>query len=184
LAATGVWGSQQVGLGGRSEYDGVFGIWYGKGPGVDRSGDPFKHGNFAGTSPHGGVLVLFGDDHVAKSSTAAHQSEPALIAAGIPSLNPANIQEYLDYGVAAIEMSRYAGCWVGMKCLADTVDGAASVQVGPERMRIVTPTDFDMPGEDVHIRIESGGLNAITLDQERRLMDVRLPAAQAFARAN
>src|SRR5699024_7452958 len=87
LAATAVWGSQQAALGGRSDYDGVFGIWYGKGPGVDRSGDPFKHGNFAGTSPHGGVLILFGDDHVAKSSTAAHQSEPALIAAGIPSLN-------------------------------------------------------------------------------------------------
>ncbi|MDN5939741.1 MAG: indolepyruvate ferredoxin oxidoreductase family protein, partial [Salinisphaera sp.] len=179
LAATAAWGTQQVGLGGHSDYDGVFAIWYGKGPGVDRSGDPFKHGNLAGTAPHGGVLVLFGDDHLAKSSTTAHQSEPALIAAGIPVLNPASIQEYLDLGVIAIELSRYAGCWVGMKCVADTVEGAASVAVAPNRVQLVTPTDF-APPDDVHI--SAGGFNPVA--QEQRLMRARLPAAQAFVRAN
>src|SRR5690606_3143676 len=121
LAATSVWGTQQLPMFGKTDFEGVFGIWYGKGPGVDRSGDAFKHGNMAGTSEHGGVLVLMGDDHMAKSSTVAHQSEHALIAAMMPVLNPATVQEYLDYGLYAIALSRYSGVWVGMKCLTDTV---------------------------------------------------------------
>ncbi|NLO78975.1 MAG: indolepyruvate ferredoxin oxidoreductase family protein [Xanthomonadaceae bacterium] len=179
LAATAIWGTQQVGLGGRSNYDGVFAIWYGKGPGVDRSGDVFKHANEAGTAPYGGVLVLFGDDPTAKSSTVAFQSEPALIAAGIPVLNPANIQEYLDLGLVAFAMSRYAGVWVGMKCITDTVDGSASVIVDPWRVQLVTPTDFELPPDGVHIRVPD-----TALAKEQRLWRVRLPAVQAFARAN
>ncbi|MEP4193620.1 MAG: indolepyruvate ferredoxin oxidoreductase family protein, partial [Sneathiella sp.] len=139
LAATSIWGTQQLHLSGKSDYDGVFGIWYGKGPGVDRSGDVFKHGNMAGTTEHGGVVVLMGDDHTAKSSTVAHQSEQALVAAMIPVLNPATVQEYLDYGLYAIALSRYSGCWVGMKCLTDTVESSATADVGPDRVKISIP---------------------------------------------
>lgn len=177
LAATAIWGTQQLGK--DSEYDGVFSIWYGKGPGVDRSGDVFKHGNMAGTSRHGGVLVLFGDDHLAKSSTVAHQSEPGLIAASMPVLNPATLQEYIDYGLAALAMSRYSGCWVGMKCVTDTVEGSASVSIDPQRAQFVTPADFELPPEGVHLRFPDA-----ILDQEERLIQVKLPAVQAFARAN
>lgn len=179
LAATAIWGTQQVGLNNESDYDGVFAIWYGKGPGVDRSGDVFKHGNIAGTSPHGGVLVLFGDDHLAKSSTVPHQSEPALIAASIPILNPANIQEYLDYGLAAFAMSRFSGCWVGMKCVTETVEGSASVIVNPYRMQLINPPDFQLPPDGVHLRFPDA-----LLVQEERLLTIKLPAAQAFVRAN
>lgn len=179
LAATSVWGTQQTGLGGRSKHDGVFGIWYGKGPGVDRSGDPMKHGNMAGSAPHGGVLLLFGDDPLAKSSTLAHQSEQALMASMIPVLNPASIQEYLDYGLAAFALSRYSGCWVGMKCVTDTVEGSASVSIDPERLQLLVPEDFELPPEGVHIRFPD-----TPLEQERRLVRYKLPAAQAFVRAN
>jgi indolepyruvate ferredoxin oxidoreductase len=179
LAATAVWGTQQVGLGGRSDYDGVFALWYGKSPGVDRSGDAFKHGNLAGTAPHGGVLVLFGDDHIAKSSSAAAQSEPALMAAHIPFLNPANVQEYLDYGLIGIALSRYAGCWVGMKCVTDTVESSGSVEVDPQRVQLVEPQEFILPPEGVHIRWPDS-----PLAQEQRLLRLKLPAVQAFARAN
>ncbi|MCZ6823851.1 MAG: indolepyruvate ferredoxin oxidoreductase family protein, partial [Deltaproteobacteria bacterium] len=127
LAATAVWGSQQVNLLEGARYDGVFGIWYGKGPGVDRSCDALKHGNYAGTSPHGGVLVLTGDDPSARSSSIAHQSEHALIHCGIPILNPSSIQEYLDLGLYGWALSRFSGCWIGFKCLTDTVDSSRSV---------------------------------------------------------
>jgi len=133
LAATAVWGSQQVGLIGDALYDGVFAIWYGKGPGVDRSGDPLKHGNFAGSAAKGGVLALCGDDHAARSSTIAHQSEHALMHFGMPILHPANIQEYLDFGLLGFALSRYSGCWVGFKCVTDTVESSATVSVGPDR---------------------------------------------------
>jgi indolepyruvate ferredoxin oxidoreductase len=106
LAATAVWGSQQVNLYPSAKYDGVFSMWYGKGPGVDRTGDVFKHGNSAGSSPHGGVLVLAGDDHAAKSSTLAHQSEHIFKACGLPVLFPSNVQEYLDFGLHGWAMSR------------------------------------------------------------------------------
>jgi len=178
LAATAVWGSQQAGLLPKPRYDGVFGIWYGKGPGVDRSCDAIKHGNYAGTAPKGGVLALTGDDPGAKSSSIAHQSEQALIHCGIPILNPANVQEYLDFGLLGIALSRYSGCWVGMKCLTDTVDSGSSVSVDPDRIRIALPTDFT-PAEGLHI-----GWANLPLAVEERLYEKRLPAAQAFARAN
>ena len=122
LAATACWGTQQVGLRPGAQYDGVFSIWYGKGPGVDRSGDALNHGNMAGTSKNGGVLVLAGDDHGAKSSTTAHQSEQALIAAMIPIFYPSSVQEYLDYGLYGFELSRFSGAWVGIKCVGDIVE--------------------------------------------------------------
>ena len=145
LAATAVWGSQQGGLFGDSSYDGVFAMWYAKGPGVDRSGDVLKHGNSAGSSPHGGVLLLAGDDHTAKSSTLAHQCEHTFADAMIPVLNPAGVQEFLDLGLYGWAMSRYSGCWVGFKTIAETVDSSASVYVDPRRVRIAIPEDFEMP---------------------------------------
>jgi indolepyruvate ferredoxin oxidoreductase len=125
LAATSIWGTQQVGLFPGAKYDGVFAMWYGKGPGVDRCGDVFKHANAAGTAKHGGVLVLAGDDHAAKSSTLAHQSEHILKACLIPVLHPANVQEYLDFGLHGFAMSRFSGCWIGFKCVTDVVESGA-----------------------------------------------------------
>ncbi len=179
LAATSIWGTQQLPMFGKTDFDGVFGIWYGKGPGVDRSGDVFKHGNMAGTSAHGGVLVLMGDDHMAKSSTVAHQSEQALMASMIPILNPATVQEYLDYGLYGIAMSRYSGAWVGMKCLTDTVESSATAYVGPDRVEIIIPEDIDTPADGVHIRWPDN-----SLAQETRLMRHKLPMIKAFVRAN
>jgi indolepyruvate ferredoxin oxidoreductase len=178
LAATAVWGSQQANLLEGPKYDGVFAMWYGKGPGVDRSCDALKHGNYAGSSPRGGVLVLCGDDPGAKSSSIAHQSEPALIHCGIPVLNPASVQDYLDLGLYGFALSRYSGCWVGFKCLTDTVDSAASVEVGPGRVRVRLPEDFDPPA-GLHI-----GWTNYPLQVEARLYQQRLPAVQAFVRAN
>jgi indolepyruvate ferredoxin oxidoreductase len=177
LAATAVWGTQQANLHPGAKYDGVFGIWYGKGPGVDRSCDAIKHGNYAGTAPKGGVLALCGDDPGAKSSSIAHQSEHALIHCGIPILNPSSVQEYLDLGLAGFALSRFSGCWVALKCLTDTVDSAASVEVGPERVRLVEPDFARGPG--FHI-----GWANLPIEVERRLYQQRLPAAQAFVRAN
>jgi indolepyruvate ferredoxin oxidoreductase len=179
LAATALWGTQQIHLYPGAKYDGVFGIWYGKGPGVDRCGDVFKHANYAGTSKHGGVLVLAGDDHMAKSSTTAHQSEPALIAANMPIIHPASVQEYLDYGLHGFAMSRYSGLWVAFKVLSETVDSSASVYVDPHRVEIHTPTDFTIPPEGVHIRWPDEWLG-----QERRVLTLKLPAARAYWRAN
>ncbi len=179
LAATAVWGSQQAMLQPGPKVDGVFAIWYGKGPGVDRSTDPIKHGNYLGTARHGGVLALCGDDPGAKSSSIAHQSEHALIHCGMPILNPSNVQEYLDLGLLGWGLSRYSGCWVGFKCLTDTVDSGASVEVGADRVRIVEPTDFRLPEVDHHVTF-----NNLPLRIEQQLYQVKLPAAQAFARAN
>src|SRR5262249_31425400 len=145
LAATAVWGSQQLGLFPGAKYDGVFAVWYGKGPGVDRSGDALKHGNSAGTAPHGGVLALAGDDHTCKSSTLAHQSELAFIDAAIPVLNPAGIEDILALGLYGWAMSRYTGAWVAFKTVAEIMDSSASVSVDPGRAPIALPTDFDMP---------------------------------------
>ena len=152
LAATAVWGSQQVGLFPGAKYDGVFAMWYGKGPGVDRSGDVFKHGNAAGTARHGGVLLLAGDDHTCKSSTLPHQSEYAFIDASIPVLNPSGVQDILDLGLYGWAMSRYSGCWVAFKTIAETMDSSASVFVDPDRVEIVTPADFEMPPGGLNIR--------------------------------
>ncbi|CAD6524163.1 indolepyruvate ferredoxin oxidoreductase family protein [Paraburkholderia sabiae] len=179
LAATAVWGSQQVNLYPSAKYDGVFSMWYGKGPGVDRSGDVFKHGNSAGSSRHGGVLVLAGDDHAAKSSTLAHQSEHLFKACGLPVLFPSNVQEYLDFGLHGWAMSRYSGLWVAMKCVTDVVESSASVDIDPHRTQIILPGDFDMP---------EGGLNIRWPDpplvQEARLLDYKWYAGLAYVRAN
>ncbi|MCC7168647.1 MAG: indolepyruvate ferredoxin oxidoreductase family protein, partial [Rhodospirillales bacterium] len=179
LAATACWGTQQVNLFQGARYDGVFALWYGKGPGVDRSGDVFKHANNAGTAAKGGVLVLAGDDHAAKSSTVAHQSEYAFMDAAMPVLNPAGVQELLDYGLIGWAMSRYAGLWVAMKAMTETVDSSASVAIDPERLVLVEPADFRMPPGGLNIR-----LGDAVLAQEKRLLDHKLAAALAFARAN
>ena len=131
LAATACSGTQQVGLDGESRYDGVFAIWYAKGPGVDRSGDAIRHGNLFGTARHGGVLLLLGDDHICESSTTAHQSEYAMVDALVPVLNPAGVQEILEYGLLGIAMSRFTGGWVALKCVHDTVESTASIPVDP-----------------------------------------------------
>jgi len=179
LAATALWGSQQLRLFAGARYDGVFGMWYGKGPGVDRSGDVFRHANLAGTAPNGGVLVLAGDDPACKSSTVPSQSEHALMDAMIPVLNPANVQDLLDFGLVGWAMSRYSGCWVGMKCITDNVESSASVAVDPGRVQIRLPDDFEMPQGGLHIRWPDQ-----PLEQEHRLHRYKIFAAQAFARAN
>jgi len=179
LAATAIWGTQQLNMFPGAKYDGVFSMWYGKGPGVDRCGDVFKHANSAGTSKHGGVLVLAGDDHAAKSSTLAHQSEHILKACCIPVLNPANVQEYLDFGLHGFAMSRYSGCWIAFKCVTDVVESGASVYVDPRRVNIVLPQDFALPPGGVNIRWPDG-----FLEQEARLLDYKVYAALAYVRTN
>ena len=179
LAATALWGTQQVNLYPGAKYDGVFGIWYGKGPGVDRSGDVLRHANMAGTAPHGGVLLLAGDDPGCKSSTVPSQSEHALMDANIPVLTPANVQEILDFGLYGWAMSRYSGCWVGLKCITDNIDTSASVSVDPARVCITIPDDFEMPEGGVNIRWPDP-----PLDQEHRLQRYKVHAALAFARVN
>ncbi|MBY4946612.1 indolepyruvate ferredoxin oxidoreductase family protein [Cupriavidus respiraculi] len=179
LAATAVWGSQQVNMYPGAKFDGVFGMWYGKGPGVDRTGDVFKHGNSAGSSPHGGVLVLAGDDHSAKSSTLAHQSEHMFKACGLPVLFPSNVQEYLDYGLHGWAMSRYSGLWVAMKCVTDVVESSASVELDPHRVEIALPQDFIMPQGGLNIRWPDP-----PLEREARLLDYKWYAALAYVRAN
>jgi indolepyruvate ferredoxin oxidoreductase len=178
LAATALWGTQQAELRGEGKYDGVFGLWYGKGPGVDRSGDAMKHANMAGTSPKGGVLMALGDDHTGESSTVLHQSEWALVDAYMPILNPAGVQEILDYGIYGYALSRFAGVWVGLKTMKDTVEATAVVDGRPDRVQIVLP-EFDMP---------EGGLNIRLIDtphaQEARMIDYKRFAAEAFGHAN
>ena len=178
LAATAVWGSQYVPLLARPKFDGVFGIWYGKGPGVDRSGDVLKHANAAGTSPLGGVIAVAGDDHGAKSSTQAHQSDQAFVSAGMPVLYPSDVQEILDFGLHGIAMSRYAGCWVGLKLVTEVVEGSGTVLVSPDSPSIVLP-ERPESASDVHIkRFE------MPAQQEARLYQRRLPASLDYARAN
>ena len=179
LAATAIWGTQQVGMFPGAKCDGVFGMWYGKGPGVDRCGDVFKHANSAGTSKHGGVLVLAGDDHAAKSSTLAHQSEHILKACCIPVLSPSSVQDYLDLGLHGYAMSRYSGCWIGFKCVTDVVESGATVVVDPQRVQIRLPEDFSLPAGGLNIRWPDG-----ILEQEARLLDWKVYAALAYARAN
>src|SRR4029079_10264619 len=179
LAAAAIWGTQQVGMFPGAKYDGVFGLWYGEGPGVDRCGDVFKHANAAGTSKTGGVLVLAGDDHGAKSSTLPHQSEHIFKACCIPVLNPSNVQDYLDLGLHGIAMSRYSGCWIAFKCVTDVVESGASVEVDPDRVKIRLPTDFTLPPGGLNIRWPDG-----ILEQEARILDWKVYAALAYARAN
>ena len=179
LAATALWGSQQAELRGEGKFDGVFGIWYGKGPGVDRSGDVFRHANFAGTSKHGGVLALMGDDHTAESSTTAHQSEFHFLDVMIPILNPAGVQEIIDYGLYGFAMSRFCGTWAALKCMHDTVESTAVVDGDPDRVKIVIPDDFRMPPGGLNIRLQD-----TVLGQEARLYDYKRDAMLAFIRAN
>ncbi len=180
LAATAIWGTQQLEFDkANNKYDGVYGIWYGKGPGVDRCSDVFKHGNLAGTSPAGGVIAIAGDDHVAKSSTAAHQSDHIFKACGLPVFFPASAQEILDLGLHAFAMSRFAGVWTSMKTIQEVVESAASIDVSADRVQIVLPQDFVMPPGGVHIRWPD-----TALAQEARLFDYKWYAALAYVRAN
>ena len=179
LAATAVWGSQQVNLFPGARYDGVFGLWYGKGPGVDRSMDVIRHANAFGTSKFGGVLAVAGDDHAAKSSTLPHQSEHMFIGASIPILNPASVQEVLDLGIFGWELSRYCGAWVALKAVTENMDSAISAEIDPERVHIQIPDDFVLPDDGVHGRWPDGAL-----EQELRLNKYKIYAAREFARVN
>lgn len=181
LAATAVWGTQQVNLLGGSNYDGVFGIWYGKSPGVDRSGDVMRHANAYGTSPKGGVLAICGDDHACKSSTLPCQSDHALYAYMIPMLYPASIQEFVEYGILGIEMSRYSGCWTALKVTSENVETSGTVDLSRENRLILTPdaSEFEMPKGGVHIR-----LGDAPRDVDWRLQNYKLFACHAFARKN
>jgi indolepyruvate ferredoxin oxidoreductase len=179
IAATAIWGSQQAELRGEGKFDGVFGLWYGKGPGVDRTGDVFRHANFAGTSKHGGVLALMGDDHTAESSTTAHQSEYHFIDVMIPILNPAGVQEILDYGLYGWAMSRFCGTWVALKSMHETVESTAVIDGSLERVNIVIPEDFIAPEGGLNIRLRD-----TILGQEARLHDYKRDAMLAFVRAN
>ncbi|HEX6834830.1 MAG TPA: indolepyruvate ferredoxin oxidoreductase family protein [Rudaea sp.] len=179
LGATMVWGTQQANLFPGAKYDGVFAMWYGKGPGVDRTGDVFKHGNAAGTSKNGGVLALAADDHACRSSTLPHGSELEFVSAMMPVLNPAGVQDILDMGMLGWAMSRFTGRWVGFKTIAETVESSASVNVNPHQLDIVLPEDFELPPGGLNIRWPDP-----PLDQEMRLHQYAVKAACAFARAN
>jgi len=179
LAATAIWGAQQAELVGEGKYDGVFAMWYGKGPGVDRTGDVFRHANHAGTSKHGGVIALLGDDHTCESSTSAHQSEFAMVDYMIPVLNPAGVQEMLDYGLHGIAMSRFAGVWVGLKCVKDNVESTAVVDGRVDRVTTIIPSDFVMPAGGLNIR-----LGDQALAKEARLHEYKRDAILAYTRAN
>ncbi|MCA1398864.1 indolepyruvate ferredoxin oxidoreductase family protein [Bradyrhizobium sp. BRP56] len=179
LAATAIWGSQQLALSPGAKYDGAVGIWYGKGPGVDRCGDVFRHGNAAGSAKHGGVLCLAGDDHGAKSSTVPHQSDHAFISALMPYLYPSSIHEMIEMGLLGIAMSRYSGCWVGMKVITETVETTAEIDLTDEMTPFIIPTDFELPPGGLNIRWPDD-----RFEQDRRLQDYKGFAAIAFARAN
>ena len=179
LAATACWGTQQAEMRGEGLYDGVFALWYGKGPGVDRSGDVFRHANMAGTSPWGGVLALMGDDHTAESSTTAHQSEFTFVDVMMPILNPAGVQEILDFGLYGYAMSRFTGTWTALKGVKDTVESTAVVDGTLDRVSITIPTDFQMPPGGLNIRPRDG-----ILAMEERLQDYKRDAMLAFLRVN
>jgi indolepyruvate ferredoxin oxidoreductase len=179
LAGTALWGTQQAELRGEGKHDGVFGLWYGKGPGVDRAGDVFRHANFAGTSKNGGVLALMGDDHTAESSTTAHQSEFHFVDVMMPILNPAGVQEIIDYSLYGWAMSRYTGTWTALKCMHETVESTGVVDGRIDRVQLVMPTDFQMPEGGLNIRLVD-----TILGQEARLHDYKRDAMLAFVRAN
>ena len=179
LAATALWGTQQAELSGEGKYDGVFGIWYGKGPGVDRSGDVLRHANFAGTSKFGGVLALMGDDHTAESSTTCNQSEFAMLDAMIPVLNPSSVQEIIDFGIIGWMLSRYSGCWVGLKCVHDTVEATSTINVDVARLKLELPNDFNFPVDGLNIRFPD-----TPQAQERRMHEFKVDAVRSFCRAN
>lgn len=179
LGATAIWGSQQVNLFPKGTTDGVFALWYGKGPGIDRTGDVFKHGNAAGSAPLGGVLVLAGDDHACRSSTLPHQSEYSFMDAMMPILNPAGIHEILHYGLFGIALSRFSGCWVAMKVIEETADSSASIPIDLKDFKWKIPSDAIIPEQGLNIRTPD-----TPLAQEQRLHLYKIPAVLAFARAN
>ncbi len=178
LAVTALWGAQQAEVRDEGKYDGVFGLWYGKGPGVDRSGDAIRHANMAGTSTHGGVLLAMGDDHTGESSTVLHQSEWSLLDCYLPIVSPAGVQEILDYGIYGYALSRFSGLWVGLKTMKDTIEVTSVVDAKPERMQIVTP-EFDMPDDGLNIRLDDDRFR-----QEDRIINYKRFAAEAFSHAN
>jgi indolepyruvate ferredoxin oxidoreductase len=178
LAATALWGTQQAELRGEGRHDGVFGLWYGKGPGVDRSGDVMRHANMAGTSPRGGVVMAMGDDHTGESSTTCHQSDWAMVDAYMPVLSPAGVQEILDYGLYGFALSRFSGVWAGLKLMKDTVEVTSVVDGRSDRMDFVLP-EFEMPEGGLNIR-----LNDHWIDQEARIIDYKRFAAERFSHAN
>jgi len=179
LAATAIWGSQQASLSARTHKQGVLGVWYGKGPGVDRCGDVFKHGNAAGSSKFGGVLCVAGDDHAAKSSTLPHQSDHAFMAAIMPMLYPSSIHEFIDVGLLGIAMSRYSGCWTALKVISDTIETSAVVNLGDEHRIFQLPEDFELPADGLNLRWPDP-----PMVQDDRLQEQKAYAAMAFARAN
>lgn len=179
MALTSAWGSQQLHLYPDAKYDGVFAIWYGKGPGVDRSGDVFKQGNGHGTAKHGGILAIAGDDPAAKSSTSPHQTEHTFIGASMPVLVPAGVQEFIDFGLYGFALSRFSGLWVGFKTLSDNAESTAIVDIDPTRLDIVTPDDFESPTDGLSLRWPDD-----RFEQEIRLYEYKVPAALAFCRAN
>ncbi|UWQ47390.1 indolepyruvate ferredoxin oxidoreductase family protein [Leisingera aquaemixtae] len=178
LAVTALWGAQQAEVRGEGKYDGVFGLWYGKGPGVDRSGDALRHANMAGTSKHGGVLLAMGDDHTGESSTVLHQSEWSLLDCYLPIVSPAGVQEILDYGIYGYALSRFSGLWVGLKTMKDTIEVTSVVDARPDRVQLVTP-EFDMPADGLNIRLDDDRFR-----QENRIIDYKRFAAEAFSHAN
>ncbi|UWS09679.1 indolepyruvate ferredoxin oxidoreductase family protein [Phaeobacter inhibens] len=178
LAVTALWGAQQAEVRGEGKYDGVFGLWYGKGPGVDRSGDAIRHANMAGSSKHGGVLVAMGDDHTGESSTVLHQSEWSLMDCYLPIVSPAGVQEILDYGAYGLALSRFSGLWVGLKTMKDTIEVTSVVDGDPDRMKLVTP-EFDTPTDGLNIRLDDDRFR-----QENRIIDYKRFAAEAFSHAN
>ncbi|MEK0163648.1 indolepyruvate ferredoxin oxidoreductase family protein [Phaeobacter sp. A36a-5a] len=178
LAVTALWGAQQAEVRGEGKYDGVFGLWYGKGPGVDRSGDAIRHANMAGSSKYGGVLMAMGDDHTGESSTVLHQSEWSLMDCYLPIVSPAGVQEILDYGIYGIALSRFSGLWVGLKTMKDTIEVTSVVDGNPDRMQLVTP-EFDMPADGLNIRLDDDRFR-----QENRIIDYKRFAAEAFSHAN
>ncbi len=178
LAATALWGTQQAEMRGEGRYDGVFGLWYGKGPGVDRSGDVMRHANMAGTSPHGGVLMAMGDDHTGESSTVLHQSEWAMVDAYMPVVSPAGVQEIIDYGLYGIALSRFSGLWVGLKTMKDTIEATGVVDARLDRMQFQMPK-FEMPEGGLNIR-----LGDTPHAQEARMIDYKRFAAEAFSHVN
>ncbi|MFZ9679384.1 MAG: indolepyruvate ferredoxin oxidoreductase family protein, partial [Quisquiliibacterium sp.] len=180
LAATAIWGTQQVNSFPGAKYDGVFSIWYGKGPGVDRCGDALRHANQAGSSSHGGVLAIGGDDHGAKSSTVAAQVDFIFKAVSIPVLAPATVQDYIDLGLHGFALSRFSGLWAGIKAVTDTIEAAGIVDVSPNRVQPVLPQDVLMPPGGLNLRWPEEPF----LKLEERLANFKLPAAIAYARAN